>query len=183
MTYKVGYIVGSLSSTSINRRLAEALVSVAPENLEMVELPIADLPFYTQDFDGDYPAAAQQFKDAIEGVDAVLFVTPEYNRSIPGSLKNAIDVASRPWGTNSFAGKPAAIIGTSPGAISAAVAQNHLRSILGFLDTVTMGQPEGYIQFTDTLLNDDNTVANESSKEFLTGYMQAFADHIKRCEA
>lgn len=180
MTYKVGYIVGSISSTSINRRLAEALVELAPADLELVELPIKQLPFYTQDFDGDYPAEAQQFKDAIEQVDAVLFVTPEYNRSVPGVFKNALDLASRPWGDNSFSGKPAAIIGASIGAIGAAVAQNHLRSILGFLNMVPMGQPEGYIHFTDDLLNDDNTVANESTKQFLTDYMAAFAAHIER---
>lgn len=182
MTFKVGYIIGSISSVSINRRLAEALVSVAPDNLELVELPIKQLPFYNHDFDGDYPAESQQFKDDIEAVDAVLFITPEYNRSVPGVFKNALDTASRPWGTNSFAGKPAAIIGASIGAISAAVAQNHLRTILGFLDMVVMGQPEGYIQFNDTLLNDDNTVADESAKQFLTQYMQTFADHIERVQ-
>lgn len=180
MTYKVGYIVGSIASKSINRRLAEALVSVAPAELELVELPIKQLPFYTYDFDDDYPQEARDFKAAIEDVDAVLFITPEYNRGIPGVLKNAMDVASRPWGTNSFAGKAAAIIGTSPGAIGTAVAQGHLRSMLGFLNVIPMGQPEAYIQFTDGLLNDDNTVANESSKQFLTEFMTAFAAHIHR---
>lgn len=114
MTYRVGYIVGSLSSKSINRVLATALVRLAPEDLEFVEIPIADLPLYSPDFDSDYPPVARALKEAIAGVQAVLFVTPEYNRSIPGALKNAIDWASRPWGQNSFDHVPAAVIGATP---------------------------------------------------------------------
>lgn len=179
MTYKVGYIVGSISAESINRRLAEALVSVAPENLEMVELLIAQLPFYNRDLDGDYPQAGKDFKAAIEACDAILFITPEYSRSLPGVLKNAMDMASRPWGTNSFAGKPGAVIGMSPGGIGTAVAQNHLRAILGHLDVITMGQPEAYVEYREGMLNADNTVADPTSKAMLSGYMLAFADHIQ----
>ncbi len=180
MTYKVGYIVGSISKQSINRRLAEALASVAPDSLELVELPIAQLPMYNYDFDGDIPAEAAEFKAAIEAVDAVLVVTPEYNRGIPGVLKNALDTASRPWGDNSLAGKPGAIIGASGGSIGTAVAQSHLRGMFGFLDVITMGQPEAYIQFKAEAYNDDNTVADEGTKKILTDYMAAFAAHIER---
>jgi len=130
--YTVGYFVGSLSTSSINRLLAKALVRLAPRELELREIPIKDLPLYNRDHDDAYPPVATAFKDAIAAVDAVLFVTPEYNRSIPGALKNAIDWASRPYGKNSFARKPSAVIGTSPGKIGTAVAQQHLRSILSF---------------------------------------------------
>ena len=114
-SYTVGYIIGSLSTESINRTLSKALIRLAPENLTLVEIPIRDLPVYNRDFDADYPPAGRALKDAIASVDAVLFVTPEYNRGIPGSLKNAIDWASRPYGTNSLTRKPSAVIGASPG--------------------------------------------------------------------
>ncbi|EIL96018.1 NADPH-dependent FMN reductase, partial [Rhodanobacter thiooxydans] len=125
--FKVGYIVGSLAKGSINRLLSKALVQLAPPALQLVEIPIRDLPLYSYDYDADYPPVARAFKQAIAEVDAILFVTPEYNRSIPGGLKNAIDWASRPWGRNSFARKPSGVIGTSPGSIGTAVAQAHLR--------------------------------------------------------
>ena len=128
--YTVGYFVGSLSSQSINRILSRALLRVAPDDLDFVEIPIRDLPLYSPDFDADYPAPARALKDAIAGVDAVLFITPEYNRSIPGALKNAIDWASRPWGQNSFDHIPAAVIGASIGQIGTAVAQQSLRGVL-----------------------------------------------------
>ena len=122
-TYKVGYLIGSLSSTSINRKLANALIKLAPSTLSFSEIPFRDLPIYSPDYDADFPAPGKALKEAIKAVDALLFVTPEYNRSIPGGLKNAIDWASRPYGTNSFARKPSAVIGASPGAIGTAVAQ------------------------------------------------------------
>ena len=125
--YKVGYFVGSLSSTSINRILSKALIRVAPQGLEFTEIPIGGLPLYSPDFDSDYPPEAVALKQAIASADAVLFVTPEYNRSIPGALKNAIDWASRPWGQNSFHHIPAGVIGASMGAIGTAVAQQSLR--------------------------------------------------------
>jgi chromate reductase, NAD(P)H dehydrogenase (quinone) len=117
------YMIGSLSAVSINRILARALIRLAPPEWSMVEIPIGDLPLYNRDLDSDYPAEARALKDAIAAVDAMLFVTPEYNRDIPGALKNAIDWASRPWGQNSFARKPSAVIGASPGKIGTAVAQ------------------------------------------------------------
>jgi chromate reductase len=134
-TFTVGYFVGSLSSTSINRKLAAALVKLAPDALELREIPIKDLPLYSQDYDADYPPSALALKQAIADADAVLFVTPEYNRSIPGGLKNAIDWASRPWEQNSFTRKPSAVIGASIGAIGTAVAQQSLRSVLSFCNS------------------------------------------------
>ena len=114
-TYNVGYFVGSLAKASINRKLSRALARLAPKELQLREIPFRDLPLYSYDYDADYPPAGKALKDAIAAVDAVLFVTPEYNRSIPGGLKNAIDWASRPYGTNSFTRKPSGVIGTSPG--------------------------------------------------------------------
>ena len=131
-TFTVGYFVGSLARESINRKLALALTHLAPTHLQMREIPIGDLPLYSYDFDADYPPPGRALKEAIAAVDAVLFVTPEYNRSIPGALKNAIDWGSRPWGRNSFTRKPSGVIGTSPGKIGTAVGQQHLRSIMAF---------------------------------------------------
>src|ERR1700758_5451608 len=144
--YRVGYIIGSLSSESINRTLAKALIGLAPKNLDFVEIPIRDLPLYNSDFDAEYPPEGRALKDAIASVDAVLFVTPEYNRGLPGCLKNAIDWASRPYGTNSLSRKPSAVIGASPGKIGTALAQQSLRSVLGFCDSPQMTAPEAYIQ-------------------------------------
>jgi len=177
-SYTVGYLVGSLSAESINRTLAKALIRVAPESLTFVEIPIRDLPVYNRDFDTDYPPAGRALKEAIAAVDAVLFVTPEYNRSIPGSLKNAIDWASRPWGTNSFSRKPSAVIGTSPGKIGTAVGQQHLRSVLGYCDSPQMTAPEAYIEFTTDLITDQGEVTNASTEQFLSKFMDAFADFI-----
>jgi len=130
--YRVGYFVGSLSSRSINRELSKALLRLAPEELGFHEIPIGALPLYSPDFDGNYPPEAVALKDAIRRSDALLFVTPEYNRSIPGALKNAIDWASRPWGDNAFDQIPAAVIGASTGAIGTALAQQSLRGVLSF---------------------------------------------------
>jgi chromate reductase len=179
-TFKVGYFVGSLSKGSINRRLAVALTKLAPPELKLQEIPIGDLPLYSYDYDSDYPPAGRDLKDAIADVDAVLFVTPEYNRSIPGALKNAIDWASRPKGTNSFVRKPSAIIGTSPGKIGTAVGQQHLRSILGYCNSPMMNAIEAYIQFTPGLVNDDGDVTDDSVKKFLADYMAEFHDFIAR---
>jgi chromate reductase len=141
-TYDVGYFVGSLSSTSINRVLSRALIQVAPEDLRFTEIPIRDLPLYSPDYDSDYPAEALALKEAIARSNAVLFVTPEYNRSIPGALKNAIDWASRPWGQNSFDHIPAAVIGASIGQIGTAVAQQSLRAVMAFCNARQMTAPE-----------------------------------------
>ncbi|HEY0841033.1 MAG TPA: NADPH-dependent FMN reductase [Vulgatibacter sp.] len=174
MAYKVGVFVGSLAKESINRKLAKAVMRIAPASLQLIEIPIRDLPLYSYDYDPAYPPVARQFKEAIEKVDALLFVTPEYNRSIPGSLKNAIDWGSRPWGQNSFALKPSAVIGTSPGAIGTAVGQQHLRSILSFVNSPELAQPEVYIQFTPNLITDDGTITDPTVTDFLKKWLDAF---------
>ena len=179
-TYKVGYFVGSLSSTSINRLLATALTKLAPTELELTEIPFKDLPLFSPDYEANYPPAAKALKDAIAAADAVLFVTPEYNRSIPGGLKNAIDWASRPYGKNSFTRKPSATIGASPGAIGTAIAQQHLRSLLGYCNSPQMNSPEGYIQFKPGLITPDGTVTVESTETFLRRYMAEFHAFIVR---
>jgi len=178
--YQVGYLVGSLSRASINRILAKALIRLAPPSLAFREIPIGDLPLYNHDFDDDYPPEGRELKAALAAVDAILFVTPEYNRSIPGALKNAIDWASRPWGDNSFANKPAAVIGASTGAIGTAVAQQSLRGVLSFCNARQMTAPEAYIQFTPGLFTDDGEVTDPTTTQFLADYMQEFATYIER---
>jgi chromate reductase, NAD(P)H dehydrogenase (quinone) len=178
--FKVGYLVGSLAADSINRKLAGALVKLAPAEFHMTEIPIRDLPLYNYDYDSDYPPEGRALKDALASVDAVLFVSPEYNRSIPGPLKNAIDWASRPWGTNSFARKPTAVIGTSPGAIGTAVMQQDLKAVLSFCDSPQMNAPEAYIQFTPGLVNDNGEITNEGTAEFLRSWMEEFHEFTRR---
>ena len=179
-TYKVGFFVGSLSSTSINRVLSRSLIRLAPPDLEFTEIPIGNLPLYSPDHDADYPPEARALKDAIAGSDALLFVTPEYNRSIPGALKNAIDWASRPWGRNSFHHIPAAVIGASIGAIGTAVAQQSLRGVLSFCNARQMTSPEAYIQFTAERFRDDGEVVDETTAGFLKDFMEEFRDHLVR---
>lgn len=178
--YKVGYLVGSLAKASINRLLATALVRLAPAQLEMSEISFRDLPLYSYDYDANYPAVASEFKDAIAAVDAVLFVTPEYNRSIPGGLKNAIDWASRPYDQNAFARKPSGVIGTSPGKIGTAIAQQHLRSILAFCNSPLMNSIEAYIQFEKGLITDDGEVTVDSTRQVLQGFMNELHGFIAR---
>ena len=179
-THQVGYLIGSLAKESINRKLANALVRLAPPHMQLRDIPFRDLPLYSYDYDADFPPPARAFKEALASVDAVLFVTPEYNRSIPGGLKNAIDWASRPYGQNSFARKPSAVIGTSPGAIGTAVAQQSLRSVLSFCNSPQMNAPEAYIQFTPGLITDTGEVTIESTETFLRNYMAEFNTFIER---
>lgn len=180
MSYRVGYFVGSLSSTSINRKLSQALIKLAPDDLEFTEIPIRGLPLYSPDFDQDYPPEARELKDALRQSDAVLFVTPEYNRSIPGALKNAIDWASRPYGHNSFDHIPAAVIGASVGSLGTALAQQSLRAVLSFCNARQMTAPEAYVQFDADDYAEDGTVRNESTEDFLRGFMAEFREHIQR---
>ena len=179
-TYKVGYLIGSLATQSINRKLAKALIRLAPEQLEFSEIPFRDLPLYSYDYDEDYPEVARTFKAAIKASDAILFVTPEYNRSIPGGLKNAIDWASRPYGTNAFTRKPSAVIGASPGAIGTAIAQQSLRSVLSFCNAPQMNAPEAYITFTPGMITDEGEVTVESTEAFLRNYMSEFHAFVAR---
>ena len=179
-TYQVGYFVGSLSSTSINRILSKALIMVAPGDLEFTEIPIGNLPLYSPDYDSDFPPEAMELKRAISASDAVLFVTPEYNRSIPGALKNAIDWASRPWGQNSFDHIPAAVIGASIGQIGTALAQQSLRAVLTFCNARQLTAPEAYIRFSPEVFPGGGQVADPSTEEFLRGFMAEFRDHVER---
>jgi chromate reductase len=178
--YKVGYFVGSLSSTSINRVLSKALLKLAPSDLEFSEIRIDNLPLYSPDFDSDYPPEARALKDALAASDAVLFVTPEYNRSIPGALKNAIDWASRPWGQNSFDHMAAAVIGASIGQIGTAVAQQSLRGVLSFCNARQMTAPEAYIHFRPEVFAESGEISDAETTTFLQNFMTEFREHIQR---
>ena len=177
---KVGYFIGSLAKKSINRTLSKALIKLAPDDLEFTEIPIKDLPLYSYDYDANYPPEGRALKDAIAKSDAILFVSPEYNRSIPGALKNAIDWASRPWGTNSFSHKPSGIIGASPGSIGTALAQQSLRGVLAFCNSPLFNEVEAYITFKEGVFGEDGTVSDESTAEFLRTYMEGYRDFVKR---
>jgi chromate reductase, NAD(P)H dehydrogenase (quinone) len=179
---KIAVIVGSLRRDSINRKLAEALAGLAKPKDQYAFSRIDDLPLFSQDLEPSPPAAVTRLKREIEAADGVLIVTPEYNRSIPGVLKNAIDWASRPYGKNSFNGKPTAGIGTSMGSVGTAAAQQHLRSIFAYLNVKLMGQPEGYITFKQGLVDDAGNVTDEGAREFLQGYVDAFAAWIEQAK-
>src|SRR5437764_14467021 len=179
-THQVGYLIGSLANNSINRKLAKALVQLAPPQLQMREISFKELPLYSYDYDADFPPVARTFKEAIARADAVLFVTPEYNRSIPGALKNAIDWASRPWGQNSFHHLPAAVIGASTGPIGTAVGQQSLRAVLSFCNARQMTSPEAYIRYSAEVFRDDGEIVDESTANFLKDYMAEFRDHVVR---
>jgi chromate reductase, NAD(P)H dehydrogenase (quinone) len=183
-TRNVAVIFGSLRKDSLNRKMAHALISVAPPSLVLEIVEIGDLPHYNQDLDGaDIPAAWRTFRARLRAADAVLFVTPEYNRSVPGVLKNAIDVGSRPYGKSSWGGKPAGIVSVSPGALGAFGANHHLRQSLVFLDMPAMQQPEAYIGGAATMFDADGKLTNDATREFLTKYLAAFAAWIERCLA
>ena len=171
-TFNVGYFVGSLSSTSINRKLAMALTKLAPAELALSEIAFRDLPLYSPDYDADYPPVARAFKDTIAQVDAVLFVTPEYNYSVPGVLKNAIDWASRPYGDSAWNGKPAAIMGASIGAIATARAQYHLRQMMVFLNMFPINQPEVMIGNAADRFDAEGNLTDETTKKLIRRLLQ-----------
>lgn len=173
---RIGYIVGSLSATSMNRQLAKALGTLMPAGVEFVEIGIADLPLYNRDADVDYPQVALDFKQAVADVDGVIFVTPEYSRTIPAAVKNALEWGGRPWGTSVWGGKPAAVIGTSPGGAGTAMAQQHLRNVLAHLDMPTMGQPEAFIQNRPGDIAEDGTIESEALRTVLEGFVGAFCN-------
>jgi chromate reductase len=176
---RVGVVVGSLRRDSFNRRLAMALKKLAPAHFEFEQLRIDDLPPYDQDDDGEQCAQVKRLKAAVSACDGILFVSPEYNRSIPGVLKNAIDHASRPYGTSAWKGRPAGVIGTSQGAIGTALMQQHLRNVLAYLDMPTLGQPEAFVQFKDDLVDDEGGIANDDTRKFLQGWMAAYAAWVE----
>ncbi|HEX7386319.1 MAG TPA: NAD(P)H-dependent oxidoreductase [Castellaniella sp.] len=179
----IAVLVGSLSKDSINRKLAQALEKLVGPRAEFRYVRLDDLPVYNRDVDSNYPAAFNRLKQDIESADAVLFVTPENNRSIPAVLKNAIDIASRPWGKNSFASKPGAVIGTSTGAMSTALAQQHLRNICVFLDIAMLAQPEAFVRYHEGLIAADASVADENTRSFLAGFIDRYLAWIERHRA
>ncbi len=172
----IAVLVGSLRKESFNLALAKGIESLAPEGVNFVYADM-NLPLYNQDLEADFPAKAMELKKVIEQADGVLFVTPEYDRSFSGVMKNAIDWASRPWGQSSFAGKPAAIVGASIGALGASQAQSQLRSVLIYLDMKVMGQPEVYFN-ASTGLDEHGQIAAES-REFVKGFAEAFVAHVR----
>ncbi len=176
--YNIAVIVGSLRKESFNRQLAEALVRLAPPEFNFQQVRIDDLPLYNQDDDAHPAAPVKRLKKDIKTAQGLIFVTPEYNRSIPGVLKNAIDHASRPYGESAWTGKPAGILGVSVGAIGTATAQQHLRNILACLDVLTLGQPEAFIQVRDDLFDRDGNLGSDS-KQFLGKWMAQYVAWIK----
>jgi chromate reductase len=180
MAYHIAVVVGSLRRDSFNRQLAHAVVSLAPSDFTFEFIDIGSLPLYSQDYDADYPEAGKQLKQRIEAADGLLFVTPEYNRSMPGVLKNALDWGSRPWGTNSWANKPAAVIGTSPGATGTALAQQHLRNVLAYLDVATLGQPEVFIKHDPAVINEKGEIVNDRTRKFLQTFVDRYVVWVKR---
>jgi chromate reductase len=177
--YTVGVVVGSLRRDSFNRAVARAIAKLGPADFAFKEIAIAALPLYNQDADGHEEEAVLRFRQEIAASDAVLFATPEYNRSMPGVLKNALDQGSRPWGKSVWAGKPAAVIGVSPGVMGTALAQQHLKSVLSFLNMPTLCQPEIYLQWKDGLLDEDGNIG-ETSKRFLQGFIDAYTTWVRR---
>lgn len=180
MAHHIAIIVGSLRRDSTNRQLAHALTSLAPEDFSFEFLDIGSLPLYSQDYDADFPEVAQHFKRRIEAADGLLFVTPEYNRSIPGVLKNALDWGSRPWGKSVWAGKPGAVIGTSPGAIGTALAQQHLRNVLAYLDVPTLGQPEMFIKHDASRIDESGAILNDDTRAYLQSFVDRYVAWVAR---
>lgn len=175
---KVAVLIGSLRKESLTRRFAQALAAIADAGLSLEIVEIGALPLYNPDLEDSAPAAWTAFRQAIQGADAILFMTPEYNRSVPGALKNALDVGSRPYGHSVWNGKPGAVVSVSPGAMGAFGANHHLRQSLVFLNVPTMQQPEAYVGGVEKLLTEDNHFANEGTKTFMASFLTAFAQWI-----
>ena len=180
MARKIAVVVGSIRKDSINRKLARALIKLAPKDLECELVRIDDLPVFNQDHDQNPPQQVARVKAQIVAANALLFVTPEHNRSLPTALKNVLDWVSRPYGQNLWAGKPAGVVGTSVGVVGTAVAQAHLRAVLGYLDVPTLGQPEVYIYFTKDLIDDDGNVSNDGTRKFLQSFVDRYAAWIAK---
>lgn len=177
--YNIAVVVGSLRRDSINRRLAQAVIRLAPAEFTCKIVKIDDLPLYNQDDEGDICVPVTRLRQEIFAAQGVIFVTPEYNRSIPGVLKNAIDHPSRPYGKNAWAGKPAGIMGASGGAIGTALAQQHLRNILSYLDVPTLSQPELYLSVGEGFFDADGNITNESTRQLIQGWMDKYVAWVK----
>jgi chromate reductase, NAD(P)H dehydrogenase (quinone) len=177
--YQIAVIVGSLRRDSFNRKLASAVAKLAPPEFSFTQVQIGDLPLYNQDDDASPVDSVKRLKAEIKAAQGLLFVTAEYNRSIPGMLKNAIDLASRPYGQSAWAGKPAGVLGASVGAVGTAIAQQHLRNVLAYLDVPTLGQPEAFIQVKDGLFDESGNIG-AGSKKFLQGWMDRYVAWVKK---
>jgi chromate reductase, NAD(P)H dehydrogenase (quinone) len=177
--YQIAVVVGSLRKESFNRKLADAVVKLAPSEFSFKQVQIGDLPLYDQDHDATPAESVKRLKNEITSAQGLLFVTPEYNRSIPGVLKNAIDHASRPYGQNAWAGKPAGVLGASVGVIGTAMAQQHLRNILAYLDVPTLGQPEAFIHVKDGLFDEAGNFGADT-KLFLQNWMDRYVAWVKK---
>jgi chromate reductase, NAD(P)H dehydrogenase (quinone) len=178
--YQIAVIVGSLRQESINRKLANALIRLAPPEFSFHQPEIGDLPLYNQDHDDNQAESVKRLKSEIMAASGLLFVTPEYNRSLPGVLKNALDNASRPYGQSAWSGKPAGVVGASIGSIGSAIAQQHLRGVLAYLDVPTMGQPEVFIQVKEGFFGADGSFASPDTTSFLQGWMDRYVNWIKQ---
>jgi len=179
MAYQIAVVVGSLRKDSFNRQLAHAVTSLATADFSFDFVDIGVLPLYSQDYDPDFPVVARKFKQQIEAADALLFVTAEYNRSMPGVLKNAIDWGSRPWGKNSWSGKPGAVLGTSPGAIGTAIAQQHLRTVMAYLDVALLGQPEMFIKHDASKINEKGEIIDGDMRKFLQAFVDCYTAWVQ----
>ena len=178
--YRIAVIVGSLRRDSINRKLANALVKLGPADFSFKLLEIGDLPLYNQDDDANQAEPVVRLKSEVKGASGLIFVTPEYNRSVPGVLKNALDNASRPYGQSAWAGKPAGVLGASIGTIGSALAQQHLRNMLAYLDVPTMGQPEVFLQVKEGFFDEAGNLASPDTAKFLQGWMERYVAWVKR---
>lgn len=185
MAKKIGVLVGSLRKASWNRKLAHALIELAPASLDLQIVEIGQLPLYNQDPDDENRPYAEwvSFREKMKELDGFLFVTPEYNRSIPAPMKNAIDVGSRPYGQSIWGGKPGAVISSSPGAIGGFGANQHLRQTFVFLDVFCMQQPEAYVSNVHKIFGSDSSITNEDTRKFLSNYMETFANWVNRFSA
>ena len=177
--FQIAVIIGSLRKDSFNRKLGLALAHLAPQDFTFEHVEIGDLPLYNQDHDGQPPESVKRLKTDISSAHGLLFITPEYNRSIPGVLKNAIDHASRPYGQSAWSGKPAGVLGVSVGAIGTALAQQHLRNVLAYLDVPTLGQPEAFIQNKDDLFDDKGHIGNEGTQKFLQAWLDKYVAWVR----
>jgi chromate reductase len=178
--YQIAVVIGSLRKDSINRKLANALVKLAPPEFSFKQVEIGDLPLYNQDDDANQAAPVKRLKAEISAASGVIFVTPEYNRSISGVLKNALDNASRPYGQSAWSGKPAGVLGASVGTVGTAVAQQNLRSTLAYLDMPTLGQPEVFIQVKEGFFDEAGNFASAETTKFLQGWMDRYVNWVKQ---